>query len=88
MVPQDLDALDLRLSAGLVLVEEVAPQEDHVHLLLHPDTEQLVKRLEAVVSLDGILLSVAQVDVTRDEDPEHVAFSLAGHDGGYTFTRA
>ena len=34
MVPQDLDAFDLRLSAGLVLVEEVSAEQHHVHPLL------------------------------------------------------
>ena len=64
MIPQDLHALDLRLSAGLVLVEEVAPQQHHVHLLLLSDAQELIKAVEAVHATTS--------HVTNYQDPEEV----------------
>ena len=66
MVPEYLDTLDFRLSAGLVLV----------------DAEQLAEAIEAVHAALRVLLGVSQVNVTRYQDPEEVtrviliAFSL------------
>mgnify|MGYP001263183314 CR=1 FL=1 len=70
MIPQYLHAFDLRLSAGLVLVEEVAPEQHHVHLLLLPNAQELVEAVEAVIVTNGQLLPVSQVDITRYQDPE------------------
>ena len=72
MVPEYLDTLDLRLSARLVLVEEVAAKQHHVHLLLHPDAEKLIEAVEAVHAALRVLLGVSQVNVTRYQDPEEV----------------
>ena len=54
MVPEYLDTLDLRLSAGLVLV----------------DAEKLVEAIEAVYAALRVLIGVSQVDVTRYQDSE------------------
>ena len=64
-MPQDLHTLDLRLSDLLVLVEEVAAKQHHVHLLLHPDAELLVEAVEAAHAAQRVLLGVTQVIVTR-----------------------
>ena len=64
MISQDLDTLDLRLSARLILVEEVAAEQHHVHLLLHPDVQQLVEAVETVHPALRVLLGVPQVNVT------------------------
>ena len=51
-------------------MEEISPQDDHVHPLLHSYPHQLLKTVEAVISSLRMLLTIPQVDVTGYEDAE------------------
>ena len=68
MVPEYLDTLDLRLSARIVYVKEVAAEKTHVHL--HPDVEELHGAVHAALS---VLLGLSQVNVAGYQDPEEVS---------------
>lgn len=78
MFPEDLDTLNLGLSARFVLVEEVATEQDHVNTTLRSDTEQLVKTVEAVVTSLAVLLRVAKMNVRSDQDLEQIGILILG----------
>lgn len=46
----DVQTLDQRASRRLVVVEQVAPEQDHVHLVLLRELKHLLERLEGIVA--------------------------------------
>lgn len=68
-----------RLAGRLVLVEQVAGEEDHVHVALLRETHDLVEALPAIVAPDGVAFVVSYMVVCRDEDADRVRCCEAWH---------
>ena len=77
VVTQDLHALVHRAARGLVVVEEVACEQHHVHLLAIRDLEDLGERDKGVVAADGVLFAIPEMCVGGDQNAEDVVFG--GH---------
>ena len=77
VVTQDLHALVHRAARRLVVVEEVACEQHHVHLLAIRDLEDLGERDEGVVAADGVLFAIPEMCVGGDQNAEDVV--VGGH---------
>lgn len=70
--PQRPHDLIHRLSRRLVVVEEIASQQDHVHVSLPRQAHDLVKAFPAVVAADGVSLVEPDMTVCCYEDADGV----------------
>lgn len=69
---ENLDGLDERGARGLVLVEEVAAEEDEVDAVALGDGANLLEGVEGVVAAHLILLHVTEVAVRRHQNAKRV----------------
>lgn len=67
-----LHAAHHRLPRGLIVVKEVTCKKQHVHCMLVRQSEDFLKSVERVVSSDGILLSVAKVDIRCNQNAQDI----------------
>lgn len=72
-----------RFTRRLVLVEEIAGEQDHIDIAFLGQTHNLVKRLPAVIATDRISFVVADMVVCCHEDADRVCCGEVGHDGGW-----
>ena len=78
VLSEDLDALADGALARLVLVKDVAPEQDEIALLLDRDLEDLLESVEGVVLPHEVLLLVSQVVVGCDQDAQIVGPDVEG----------
>lgn len=57
-----------RRSGGLVLVEEIADEQEHVHFVVSSQLQDFLERLDGVPTSHWISLIVADVIVCRYQD--------------------
>ena len=78
-----LESPQLRLSAGFIFVKEISPEQDKVYILFKSHLHNLLKGVEGVIFLICLLVSIAQMVVSGDEDTQDVLRTgltlLGGH---------
>lgn len=57
-------------STWLVLVEQIAGEEDEIDLLLNSKLEDLAKGVDGILSTDGVLLGIPDMIVCGEQDAE------------------
>lgn len=70
--PQASHDLVHGLARRLVLVEEIASEQDHVDIAFFRQAHDLMEGLPAVIATDGIAFVVADMVVGRDENTDRV----------------
>ena len=87
-----LESPQLRLSAGFIFVKEISPEQDKVYILFKSHLHNLLKSVEGVIFLICLLVSIAQMVVSGDEDTQDVLRTgltlLGGHGSHNEYTKS
>lgn len=71
--PETVHDLIHRLSRRLVLVEEIAGEQDHIHVPLLSSGHDLVEGFPTIIAADRVSLAIANMIVCRNQNANRIA---------------